>query len=45
MDQDDNVSKNDYVMENLMQDDTDRGSLKSDRVAKDPMDLDEDKKV
>ena len=45
MDQDDNVSKNDDVMENLVQDDIDRGSIKSDRVGKDPMTTDEDKKV
>ena len=45
MGQDDNVSKNDDVMENLIQDDIDRGSLKSDRVKKDPLTKEEDKKV
>ena len=45
MGQDDNVSKNDDVMENLIQYDIDRGSLKSDRVKKDPMPEDEDIKV
>ena len=45
MGQDDNVSKNDDVMENLIQDDIDTGSLKSDRVKKDPLTEDEDRKV
>ena len=45
MGQDDNVSKNDDVMENLIQEDIDRGSLQSDRVKKDPLTKEEDKKV
>ena len=45
MGQDDNVSKNDDVIENLIQDDIDTGSLKSDRVKKDPLTEDEDRKV
>ena len=45
MDQDDNLSKNDDVVENLVQDDINRGSLKSDRVKKDPLTKEEDKKV
>ena len=43
--QDDNVSKDDDVIENSIQDDKDRGSLKSDRVKKDPLTKEEDKKV
>ena len=45
MGQDDNVSKDDDVIENSLQDDKDRGFLKSDRVKKDPMTEDEDSKV
>ena len=45
MGQDDNFSKNLDVMENLIQDDIDRGSLKSDRVKKDPLTKEENKKV
>ena len=45
MGQDDNVSKDDDVIENSIQDDKDRGSLRSDRVKKDPMAEDEDSKV
>ena len=44
MGQDDNVSKDDDVIENSIQDDKDRGFLKSDRVKKDPMTEDEDSK-
>ena len=45
MGQDDNVSKDDDVIENSIQDDKDRGFLKSDRVKKAPMTEDDDSKV